>query len=135
MNTESLLIDWIKDEEGFSEKAYIDTLGIPTFGYGFTSISRSEADMLLHNRINSARYDVDILIRRLGIELDDFRKCVLIDMCYQLGVNGLSKFRNMFEALRLGDYDKASDEMLDSKWHTQTPHRCELLARRMRVGY
>ena len=38
MNIENLLVDWIKGEEGFREKAYLDSLGIPTFGYGFTDI-------------------------------------------------------------------------------------------------
>jgi lysozyme len=53
-------------------------------------------------------------------------------MCFQLGVNGVSKFRNMFEALKIPDYNKASEEMLDSKWHEQTPARAKSLSYVMR---
>jgi lysozyme len=53
-------------------------------------------------------------------------------MCFQLGVTGVSKFRNMFEALKIPDYNKASEEMLDSKWHEQTPARAKSLSYIMR---
>jgi hypothetical protein len=53
-------------------------------------------------------------------------------MCFQLGVNGVSKFHNMFEALKIPDYIKASEEMLDSKWHEQTPARAKSLSYVMR---
>lgn len=135
MNTDSLLLDWVKTEEGFREQAYLDSLGIPTFGYGFTYITKSEADTILHNRINSIRYDVLLLLKGLDIELDEFRKAVLMDMTYQLGINSVKKFKQMFLALSEHNYDEAANQMLDSKWHTQTPQRCELLARRMKLGY
>jgi len=55
-------------------------------------------------------------------------------MVYQLGFSGTSKFRNFLSALNSQAYDKAADEMLDSKWHRQTPERCERLAKMMREG-
>ena len=69
-----------------------------------------------------------------GIELDDFRKAILMDMVYQLGMNNVMKFSKMLDALKDMDYDRASAEMLDSRWHSQTPKRCELLASRMKLG-
>ena len=43
----------------------------------------------------------------------------------QLGEGGVSKFKNMFAALEAGDYAEGCEQMLDSKWHMQTPNRCE----------
>ena len=134
MNIENLLVDWIKGEEGFREKAYLDSLGIPTFGYGFTYITEDEAEPILHNRISSISYDTLHMLEGRGIELDDFRKAILMDMIYQLGMNNVMKFSKMLDALKDMDYDRASTEMLDSRWHSQTPKRCELLASRMKLG-
>jgi len=57
---------------------------------------------------------------------------ILIEMVYQLGVYGVSKFKKMLIALDSKDYQTASIEMLDSKWAKQTPNRAEDLSSRMR---
>jgi len=59
-------------------------------------------------------------------------KCVLIEMVFQLGVGGVSKFKKMWSALQEQDYNKASIEMLDSRWAKQTPSRANSLASIMR---
>ena len=38
----------------------------------------------------------------------------------------------MFIALKEKNLDKASDEMINSRWHKQTPKRCESLANIMK---
>ena len=38
----------------------------------------------------------------------------------------------MLSALQIPNYDIAADEMLDSKWHQETPKRCEELSEIMR---
>ena len=53
-------------------------------------------------------------------------------MCFQLGKTGVSKFYKMFEALKEEDYKTASEQMLDSKWHEQTPSRAKGLSYIMR---
>ena len=52
-------------------------------------------------------------------------------MAYQLGVNGVLKFKKMIEALRSKDYKEASKQGLDSLWAKQTPQRANRLMKRM----
>ena len=53
---------------------------------------------------------------------------VVINMCYQLGVNGVSKFRKAISAMQEGDWEEAANEMLDSLWARQTPNRAKELS-------
>lgn len=45
------------------------------------------------------------------------RKTVLISMAYQCGCEGLSKFKKTLTYMANEEWDKASDEMLDSDWY------------------
>ena len=55
-------------------------------------------------------------------------------MAYQMGVTGLSKFKNMLTAVELGDFDEAANQALDSRWARQTPERATRHAEMLRVG-
>ncbi len=59
-------------------------------------------------------------------------KQVIINMVYQIGEGGVSKFKNMWKALDKEDYGEASFQMLDSLWAKQTPNRANKLAAKMR---
>ena len=61
-------------------------------------------------------------------------KEVIINMVYQIGEGGVSKFKNMWKALDSEDYGEASFQMLDSKWAKQTPARAGKLAGKMRAA-
>ena len=130
-----MLMNWIKTEEGFSKTVYNDILGVPTFGYGFTSLEEDEAELVLELKLSKLRKRIVSYLHNNEISLDSFRKDVLTDMAYNLGFDGMTKFRKMFEALKDMDYDRASKEMLDSQWFKQVPNRCSLLAQRMKNGY
>ena len=54
---------------------------------------------------------------------------ILIEMVFQLGKNGVSKFKNMWKALAEKNYIGASYEMLDSRWAKQTPNRAKAMAK------
>lgn len=56
----------------------------------------------------------------------------LVEMAYQLGVDGLFKSPKMLEALRIGNRSLAAQEALDGPWHQQTPQRAERVAARLR---
>ena len=56
---------------------------------------------------------------------------ILINMCFQLGQRGLSNFKQMGKAIEESDWEKASVEMMDSRWAKQTPQRAERLKNRM----
>jgi hypothetical protein len=87
-------------------------------------------DEIFDNNFQKAVTDAQELL--VGIDLSGTAKEVIIEMVFQLGRSGVSKFYNMFEALRSKDYNRAADEMLKSHWHEQTPHRCRELSNIMR---
>ena len=44
-------------------------------------------------------------------------------MSYQMGVSGVARFKKTIQYLADSQYEKASKEMLDSRWARQTPNR------------
>lgn len=134
MNTYDMLSAWLKKEEGFSKKPYLDTLGIPTIGYGFTYLTEEESELILEHRVRDMVNQVHRYLTNEHILLDEYRVCVLANMAYQLGWNGVLKFKNMWKAIRNKDYETAALEMMKSKWYRDTPARCTLQASRMRAG-
>jgi lysozyme len=52
---------------------------------------------------------------------------ILINMCFQLGQGGLSKFKNMNSAVQEQAFSRMAEEMMDSRWARQTPERAERL--------
>jgi len=126
------VIEQLKVDEGFREKPYIDTLGNLTFGYGFTWLSQHEAETVLRMRV---AYIITQLGKISGFQqLSPNRQRVLINMAFNLGLNGLMMFRRMWQAIFRHDYDEAAKEMLDSKWAYQVGTRAERLAEIMRTG-
>ena len=122
------LVNKIKESEGFVGTEYRDSLGIPTLGYGTKlPLSEDEAELILKARLNkkiNELLDKKPIILRLPQEKQE----VLFEMAYQLGTNGLLKFKRMWAALENFDYIEASTEMLDSKWYIQTPGRAQKLS-------
>jgi len=53
---------------------------------------------------------------------------VLTEMVFQMGATGVNKFKNTLFHINNGDYEKASKEMLKSKWAKQTEQRAVTLA-------
>ena len=64
-------------------------------------------------------------------ELPQEMQHVLVNMCFQLGQGGLSKFKNFKTAIEDYQWQRASEEMLDSRWASQTPERAERLSDRV----
>ena len=56
---------------------------------------------------------------------------VVVEMVSQMGIKGVSQFENFLDALKEGNYEKASKEMRDSKWGKQTPRIADTLAKKM----
>ena len=131
------LKDHIKKEEGFRNKVYLDHLGNRTIGYGHLCLPNEkwdddkiydskELNKTFEYDFNIACNDAEKLIAKNSIHPDAF--CVLIDMCFNMGSPRVSKFKKMFAALEVQDYQTASKEMLDSKWANQVPNRARRLS-------
>ncbi len=130
------IIEQIKQHEGLKLKPYRCTSGKLTIGYGRNleakGISKGEAESMLLSDIA----EVEERLVRAGFlsGLNDARKAVLINMAFQLGFNGLSRFRNMLAAVQSEQYVLAASEMLDSLWAKQTPSRAKELSEQMLTG-
>jgi len=127
----STLIEAVKLSEGFRDKVYKDTLGIDTIGYGFAIkdlvLEEDIAEMILRRKLEKLVHDTNkrfSFLKTLPIQAQD----VIYEMCYQLGITGVSKFRKTLAYLENFEYKMASKEMLDSKWAKQTPNRAKKLS-------
>lgn len=93
-------------------------------------LSKAEAENILQFRLNQ-KISESVERKPIIFRFPQEKQEVLFEMAYQLGVNGLLNFKMMWLALESFDYKVAAAEMLDSKWHTQTPNRAEKLAKQM----
>ena len=131
----------IKKHEGFIAKVYLDSLGKATIGYGhlLTEDDDFVEGVIYDKDILEAIFDKDFDTAKQGLEelvgtldIAMAAKGIIIEMVFQLGKTGVSKFKNMFAALNEFDYTRAAEEMLNSAWYRQTPSRCEELSNLMR---
>jgi lysozyme len=124
-------------DEGKSLMPYKDSAGLLTIGIGRCldrkGISDEEADFLFTNDVYDAISQCQNSIPFFA-NLDVIRQSVLVDMCFNLGINGLLNFKNMLSALEGKNYPKAADEMIDSSWYKQVGQRSKRLKQMMRTG-
>lgn len=129
------LLKELEGDEGRVPHAYRDHKGYWTIGVGFL------IDKEKGGRIPDAVIDfwLDYLVQQREDALDrylpwwrslsDARQRALIQMSYQLGVDGLLGFPKMLGALQSGDWREAYRQALDSKWaKVDTPERAQRVA-------
>lgn len=134
------IIQQLKRDEGEKASAYQDHLGFWTIGVG-RLIDARKGGTLRPNEISFLLQN-DVIDRRIALQkalswfkdLDDARQGVLINMAFQLGVDGLLAFATTLGHTRAGRYADAAKAMLQSKWATQTPERARRLAKQMETG-
>ena len=135
------LLQSVKKHEGYRNKVYLDTLGKRTVGVGHLCAEdfwedNKEYDEeflmnILKDDLKNAIEGAERLLKDCPV-LDDLAKEIIIEMVFQLGETGVSKFKNMLKALEEGpDYQTAAIEMLDSKWAKQTPNRAQNMSSEM----
>ena len=130
------LISQAKRHEGKRLDLHKCPAGYWSIGYGHNleakGISQAIADQLLLDDLAEAETAVR---KHISIEhLNDARIAVLINMAFNLGMAGLLKFKLFLYYLSMGDYERAADEMLDSRWAMQVGGRAKELAEQMRTG-
>lgn len=154
MSTEHLVRDLERDE-GYRAEPYRDSLGIWTFAIGrnleanpltgaewkalldageiTVHISRAGAMRLLGPSVR------DIEIRCASIfpwwrECDEVRRDAIANLAYNIGFTRLAGFRHMLAAMQARDYERAADELADSRWYTQVGERGPRLVEQLRTG-
>jgi len=142
-------------DEGYSRTPYDDKTGkAPVLARATTrglslsggkvsiGIGRNLSDRPLSDAVIELLFAEDVaiaegIVRRL-FPFDRFsrnRKCALLNMAFNLGESRLMGFRKLIAAVRAGDWNKAADEALDSKWAKQVQTtRSQRIARQLREG-
>ena len=119
----------IKRHEGFRSKPYRCTADKLTIGYGTNldnGITEKEAATLLHLRVTEIEDYLDSVYPWYS-KLCEEHQGVLINMTYNLGLDGLAKFKNMLLAWEKNDFIQVAIEMKNSKWARQVGSRANEL--------
>lgn len=130
----------LRRDEGEVLTVYNDSLGYATIGVGRLvdkrkggGITPEESAYLLSNDIDERQTE---LLRRIPwvATLDPVRFGALLNMAFQIGVDGLLGFKNTLAMVRAGNYAGAAEGMLQSLWARQTPERAKRISEQMRLG-
>jgi len=125
------VVKWVAKEEGFSPTVYKDHLGYWTIGYGLcvdpqkaSGLTEGEARWLLSRRLGEIAWKLEERLGGVWGRMTIPRRSALINMAYQLGLDGLFGFEKMIDAIKVEDWHAAWREALDSKWAREdTPER------------
>ena len=142
MNMDRLL-ESVKKHEGYRNKVYLDTLGKRTVGVGHLCVEDFWEDdkeyeekflmtILEHDLSSAIKGANDLMAENGCMDMNEKAHEIIIEMVFQLGKTGVSKFKNMWKALSGLEYSAAADQMLDSRWAKQTPNRANGMADVMR---
>lgn len=124
----------LQRHEGYRTKLYVDSLGVETIGYGHNlhkPLSKRVIDLMFQEDVADAKNECLHAFPWFS-ELSEARQWVLINMCFNMGLPRLLGFKKFLQAMALGDYDTAANEMLDSLWAKQTKGRALELAQLIR---
>jgi len=144
------IIFLLSDHEGVKLKVYDDytgkelkagdvLVGHPTIGIGRNvakdglGISQEEAEFMLINDIERVKEEIkDFPI----LHLNEARTAVIIDMAFNMGITRFNDFKwpKFFKAVVNEEWQKATEEMLDSNWARQTKRRSKNLSKIMFTG-
>lgn len=143
--SDSLLISELRRDEGVRYRPYKDSVGILTVGVGHNlavrpihigwtyPLSDAQVNQLLAEDLAEVFAELDSHLpwwRSLSYP----RQRVLANMSFNLGTASLLTFANTLAAIKAGDWQKASNGMLKSKWAGQVGDRAKRLAAMMLQG-
>ena len=132
MNHELLKQELIRDE-GRRTHVYIDSVGLPTVGIGHLVLPGDKlnvGELVSDERIDQLfNHDLSLAIqgaRDLFPGLDKHPEPVqrsIVNLTFNLGKTGLSKFKKFIAAINACDYITAGNELKTSKWFGQVKSR------------
>ena len=144
MNIEQLRKE-LEVDEGVKYEIYNDHLGYPTFGIGHlvipsdieyredvgTRVSEERVRECFDKDVQSVLRDCSLLYKDFD-ELPEEAQQIIANMMFNMGYTRLSKFKGMKRGVDARDWNKAADEMVDSRWYKQVTNRADRLVERMR---
>ena len=144
MNIDKLR-EQLKIDEGCVYEIYNDHLGYATFGIGHlvtesdpeqgqslgTTVSSDRVTEAFESDVQGVLQDCDILYPDFS-SLPEEAQQIIANMMFNLGRPRLSKFAGMKSGVDERNWERAADEMVDSRWYAQVGPRAERLVDRMR---
>jgi lysozyme len=126
----------IERHEGRRNVSYKDSLGFPTIGIGHLlsrPISDAAVNQIFEDDLKDHAAD---LFKSLpwAKDLDEARQGALIDMAFNLGINGLLGFKNTLAAMQAGNWEAAALGLEQSKWYGQVKTRGPRIVAMFRTG-
>ena len=126
MTRSKRLSDMLIKHEGKRNKPYECTAGKLTIGVGHNlddkPISRDVAMLMLQDDIDDCIQDLQKNIMCFDA-LPPNVKEALINLCFNMGINRLLQFKKTLGYISTQDYNKAAEELLDSRYATQVGKR------------
>ena len=128
----------IKRHEGEVLEIYEDSLGYKTLGVGHliqkkdlefnlpvgTPVIQEVVDLYYEDDFNKhLKETIDLIGEEEFENLPEPIQHVLVNMCFNLGKNRLSAFKNMLKAVKAKDWKEMANQMEDSKWFNQVGRR------------
>ena len=134
----------LEEDEGCIYEIYLDHLGYPTFGIGHlvrkedpeygkevgTEVSEERVINAFEDDVATTITDCTKIFRNWN-SLPEEARLVTANMCFQLGMPNLKKFKKMISACNRSKWDEMASEMRNSRWHKQTTARAERLIKRI----
>ena len=136
---QKLRAELIRDE-GLRLTAYRDSLGFLTIGIGhlikkgesFGVITKDQAISLLEEDIKDAERKLDSIFPGWR-KLDDVRQRTFVNLSVNLGYK-LAAFKRFLHAAKSGDWEKAADQLMQSRWYKQVKLRGPRIVHAIRTG-
>jgi lysozyme len=136
MNLDALT-EMLARHEGERLKMYKCPAGYNTIGVGHNldakSISQRASRVILEDDIADVFADLDKHLTWWRGETEA-RQLALADLCFNMGIGGLLKFKNTLAAWKSGDYVNAALGLRTSKWFEQVGRRSHTITEMVRNG-
>ena len=144
MNVEQLRTE-LETDEGCKHETYLCSQNVVTGGIGHmitewddekytevgVEISEEQVKAWFNKDIESVLNDCELLYDDFD-HLPEEAQLIIANMMFNLGRNRLGAFKGMKSGVDARDWNKAADEMVDSRWYEQVPNRAKRLVDRMR---
>ena len=138
------LYEEIKADEGEVLEVYLDHLGYPTIGIGHLVTAKDEEFGKPAGTAITAERSRELFARDIQSAIEDCERLygqwhnwpeevqlIMVNMCFNLGVTRLAKFKNMHNMLSQHKWKEAAEEGRDSRWYRQVTNRAERLMTRL----
>ncbi len=136
----------LAEDEGCKYEVYLDHLALPTLGIGHliveddpehgqpvgTPVSEERVRQVFALDIASTLDECQVLYPDFD-DLPEECQLIIANMMFNMGRPRLSKFKGMKAGVDAREWNRAADEMVESRWHDQVPNRAKRLVKRMRA--